>query len=335
MRVFVVSIFVTMLNPVTYRPVTSLIAFQGSMLQRETMEFSPLPGVWRHLNADWYPLFVLLLMSLIVIGMHIASLIRGKTKTASVLPAEHILLLAGTALASLSSLRYGMFFMLAAIPIVTAYLCRRFQPGVPAVFRRAGIAVLAVMLLILFFGSPLFDKSRAIRPDGPSLPVRAAEFIKEKSLPANIFNDIAWGGYLMWELYPEYRMFSDTRTLNLEIYRQYLSILNANERMFFGVPEWKALIDMYSVSTIVHGAVNPYSGEVYPLMLKLLMDDTWHLVYADGTAAILVRKMPHGLMEYPKERLLEEIRREVLRGLERSPGHPGFLRTLSMLGQTR
>lgn len=274
-------------------------------------------------------------MAVIVIGMHTASIIRGRTRAASMLPAEHILLLTGTAFASFISLRYGMFFMLAAIPVVTVYLSRRFQGGVPAVFRGAGIAVLAAMLLILSFGSPIFDASRSTRPDESALPARAAEFIKEKSLPANIFNDIDWGGYLIWKLYPGYRMFSDTRTLNLEIYRQYLSILNANERMFFGIPEWRALIDMYSVNTIVHSAVNPYSGEVYPLILKLLMDDTWHLVYTDGTAAILVRKMPQGLKEYPKDSLLEEIRQETLRGLKRSPGHPGFLRTLSMLGQTQ
>ena len=341
--VCLVSISVTMLNPVTYRPLTTLIAFQGSALQTETMEFSPLLSVLSYLSVNWYPFFVFMAVSVIIIGMHAASMIQKKGKGGAdpnqtysyVLPPEHVLLLGGTISASLTSLRYGMFFMLVGVPVITLYLSRRLGPRIPQGLRRIGIAIAGVLLLVLFLRSPLFGRSRGILLNETVLPVSAAEFIKQKSLPANIYNDINWGGYLIWKLYPGYRMFSDTRTLNLEIYRQYLSILNAHKRMFFGIPEWRALLDMYRINTIVHSTVNPYSGEIYPLMRELLRDDTWHLVYADGVAAILVREMPPALRELPKELLLEEMRRERMRRMERFPNRPAFLRTLSLLGQMR
>lgn len=325
---YITSILITLLNPVTYHPITSFISFKGSLLERETLEFiSPLKVI-RYLNVNWYPYFGLLILSMVTIFINIISIFK---KRADTLPPEHIILLIGTSLASLSSLRYGMFFMIVAIPIITVYLSRRVRLSIPAGFKKGIIIALSAILFILFFRSPLFEQSRDKLIEPTFVPVNATEFIKQRAPQSNIYNDINWGGYLIWKLYPDYKVFSDTRTLNLEIYRQYLSILNANETMYLGIPEWKALLDMYSINTVVHSTVNPYSGEIFPLMLKLMKDDSWHLVYIDGVAAILVRKMSPNFFEFPKDYLLREMYWEVTRGLERFPNHPGFLKTLNRL----
>ena len=43
------------------------------------------------------------------------------------------------------------------------------------------------------------------------IPVEEAEIIKKYRLPAPIFNDYLTGGYMMWALYPDYKVFIDPR----------------------------------------------------------------------------------------------------------------------------
>jgi hypothetical protein len=326
--IYLISVLITFLTPVTYHIIPFLIEFQGSMLEKEAIDYlSPLKII-RYLGTNWYPYFGLLLLTLAVIIINLLSLLR---KRADTLPTEHVVLLVGTSIASLHSLRYEMFFMIVAIPIITIYFSRRFVFNSPALFKKWIIIASAAILIILSLRAPLFKQkwNNLIVPSG--VPVKAVEFIKQISPKANIYNDVNWGGYIIWNLYPNYKVFSDTRTLNLEIYRQYLSILNANETSYFGIPEWKALLDMYSINTIIHSTVNPYSGEIYPLMLRLLKDDKWHLVYFDGIAVILVKEMSGNLVVFPKEQMIKEIYWESIRGIKRFPNHPGFLKTINML----
>ena len=353
--VYVASLLTTFINPVTYKPLTSFLSFNGTMLQKETFEFDPLIGVIRYLNADWYPFLALLVATAIIVA---ATLLRelgrlyyrhsresgnpdaipesedrkdikdldarlrisGMTdqkrwilsQSPPPLPFEHFILLIGTAIAALSSMRYAMFFMIVAVPIVAVYLNKAWRglSGAKRGRRIGTVIIIILSLILLFFSvrSPLFTQSRKDLIDSSALPVKAVEFLEKKSLPSNIFNDIDWGGYLIWKLYPQYQVFIDTRTLNLEIYRQYLSVLRANETMYFGVPEWRALLDMYGINTIIHSTANPYSGEIWPLMLKLLNESDWHLVYDDSVSVILTRKTRADLPELPKDRLLTETR---------------------------
>ncbi|HWR58208.1 MAG TPA: hypothetical protein VN328_04895 [Thermodesulfovibrionales bacterium] len=357
----IASICITLLNPVSYHSITSFVSSQGGAYRNEPLEFNPLFRVIPLLSRNAYPFLGLLIVAAIVVvtslissvsrfafrraqgdnvmvspsidsGQALSNVMVSLSNHPTRLPLEHLLLLIGTAIASLSSVRYAMFFMIVAVPIVTVYLTGRFRlwkEWLP--FERIAIVILSLVLLLLSFRSSLFMQPRGDLVDAAAFPANAVEFMQRGSLQPRIFNDINWGGYLIWKLYPGYQVFSDTRALNLEIYRQYLSILRANKTKYGGKPEWKALLDMYSINTIIHSTVNPHSGEIWPLMLELLRDGGWHLIYADGMAAILARKMPPGFSELPKGVLIEQIRQEVLGGLSRFPGHPGFSKTLDML----
>ena len=340
LAVYAVSLALTFLNPVTYHQITSFVSFQGSILERETAEFAPLFRLIRAQDVAVYPLLALMAASVVIIAVHVRALLpaaRSHARDADPfsLPFEHLVLLSGTLVASIRSVRYGMFFMIVAVPVVTQFLSRRISLPLSGGIKKGLFAGIAAVLFLFFLRSPFLEEARGPLIDQIVIPVNAAEFIRQRTPEPNLYNDINWGGYLTWRLYPGYRVFSDTRTLNPEIYRQYLSILTANERTFFGKPEWKALLDTYSVRTIVHSAVNPYSGEVYPLMGELLKDEMWHLVYFDGVAAILTKDLSPGLAAFPKELLLQEIRLEALRGLGRNPNHPGFLKTLGMVNTPR
>ena len=42
-------------------------------------------------------------------------------------------------------------------------------------------------------------------------PVTESAFIKDHKLPGPIFNDYIIGGYMIWSLYPDYKVFLDPR----------------------------------------------------------------------------------------------------------------------------
>lgn len=48
--------------------------------------------------------------------------------------------------------------------------------------------------------------------DAALFPVKACDFIEHHVVGARLFNDMAWGGYLIWRLWPTDRVFIDTRT---------------------------------------------------------------------------------------------------------------------------
>jgi len=322
---YFLSILITLLNPASYHTATGFMSVQGST--GETLEFRSPLGYLQYLNSNWYPLFGFIILSYIVISVEAIRLIKRKSST---LPVEHVLLLLGTSLAAFTSMRYGYFFMIIAVPILAVRLSGLFSFTPGPYFR----AVLLLAVLSPAYFSPLAAalKTRQLT-DESFVPFQAVEFIKAKALFPKIYNDIVIGGYMIWKLYPDYKVFSYTGTSNPEIYRQYMSILRGNTTTYFGVPEWKALLDMYGIRTIIHGTVNPYSGEIYPLMINLLKDEAWHLVYFDGIMAIMTRDMQPGLTDFPRTMLLRQMRWEIERGLNRLPNHPGFLRSLDMLSR--
>lgn len=326
---YLLSVLITLLNPASYHTVTGFLSFQESILMKESFEFqSPLRNL-AYLTANWYPLAGCILLSYLAIGTDVIRRVQGRF---ALLQAEHILLLAGTSIAAYSSARYGYFFMIVAVPVLAEWLTS-VLPMRPV--RSAPLVFLPVVACLAYF-SPMVSTLRSgDLIDGAAVPVQAVEFIKAKALPPKIFNDIVIGGYMIWRLYPDYQVFSDTRTLNPEIYRQYMSILGGNTTTYFGVPEWKALLDMYGIRTVIHGTVNPYSGDIYPLMLNLFRDDAWHLVYRDGVVAIMTKDLNPGLSELPKNMLLQQMHWEIDRGLKQSPAHRGFLRSRDMLSRLR
>lgn len=111
-----------------------------------------------------------------------------------------------------------------------------------------------------------------------SLPVDAAAWILENRPPGEMFNPYNWGGYLIWALYPHYRVFADGRT---DLYgdaflRQYLEVQ-------LGRPGFQETLAEYGVDFVL----------TYPddaLSLRLACVGGWEEVYRDDVAVIWVRE---------------------------------------------
>lgn len=203
-----------------------------------------------------------------------------------------VLLLATTA-GALRSARNIPFFVLIAMPLlvehswnwITAHrwglwLTRpeKRELGSQAILKTALNLVLLVALPIAVAAMRV-HQSVAKQPvaEGKVFPAGALGFMREQRPPQPIFNDYGWGGYLIWNLYPEYRVYIDGRA---DVYgdafmEEYLSSLS-------GQTNWRGPLDKYGIRTVL---VKPDAA----LASLLRQDATWQKVFEDQQAIIFVR----------------------------------------------
>ena len=109
------------------------------------------------------------------------------------------------------------------------------------------------------------------------LPLDAVRWIEQHRPAGKMFNHYNWGGYLIWRLWPDYRVFVDGRTYLYgdEILRDYVEIQALG-------PRYEDLLDRYEVSFVLTKA-----GDALSVVLS--RTPGWHLAYEDDTAVIYVQ----------------------------------------------
>jgi hypothetical protein len=109
-----------------------------------------------------------------------------------------------------------------------------------------------------------------------TLPVGAVEWIREHRPDGEMFNPYNWGGYLVWALWPEYRVFVDGRTdlYGDEILRQYLDVWLLR-------PGFEDILASYDVRLVL-----TYSNDVRSAHLACV--DGWTNVFRDEIADVWV-----------------------------------------------
>ncbi len=107
-----------------------------------------------------------------------------------------------------------------------------------------------------------------------SQPTGAVAYIRTEKPPGPLFNSYNWGGYVLWELYPDYLSFVDGRTdlFDDEILERYLETWRAD-------PGWEELLDEWSIRLVLIEPGAPLARE--------LQDSGWILLYSDDQALVL------------------------------------------------
>ncbi len=109
----------------------------------------------------------------------------------------------------------------------------------------------------------------------------AADFLLRHRPPGPIFNDFATGGYLVWRLHPDYRLFIDSRILDERLVADY-------KKMLSQPAAWRRAEERYGFRTAVLGN---YSKTLRsPLGEAIRSDPRWRLVYLDPQASVFVRE---------------------------------------------
>jgi hypothetical protein len=298
------SILASGLNLNGFLPVTILFTYQNSALQGSLLE-------WQH-TAIW-PLeaFGVLLFA----GAAALLWARNKARLA-----DWLLFLAFAA-AGIWAVRNVLMIALIAPIVIVSYI--PWKPTVP---------VLAAVL-VLWVAGPQIARGSAFqfRAAEWKYPAGAADFLLAHNVSGPMFNTYGSGGYLMWRLWPQERVFIDGRALNESVFQDYWRI--ARNAASTGGKSGEELIAQYGIQVIVMEGFEFSSGEPYllPAALADPSQKDWKLVYQDAEAVVFMRHPPPGVEPLNSLDALTSMESQCAEHIQHMPGQPRCARGLGDL----
>jgi hypothetical protein len=214
------------------------------------------------LQRLFFPFFLLIGLTVLALAL------RRKT-----LRAGEVLFVTFFAGAALHSMRNMALFSVACIPLLSGWRPSPLPWRIPLPLRQAAI-ILAVLLCgwrwhAGIAGAAMFERTR--------FPEDAVTFLEHSRPSGQIFNAYPFGGYLIWRLYPEYRVYVDGRA---DLYGD--SFLTHFNEMYEGEVNPQPEFLRRDIRTVL---VEPSA----PIANLLSITRGWHKCYQDSLAVIYVR----------------------------------------------
>lgn len=163
--------------------------------------------------------------------------------------------------------------------------------------------VFALLIFILFFFNIAYVTSRYSADNkwfGSGLesfaPVKEVAFLKKYHLEGPVFNDYLIGGYLLWDLYPDYKVFIDPRHV------PFAGQVAPDYWEFISKPATAEDIIKFNKKYPFKTAIIHYKE--LPLIFDFL-NAGWRLVYFEKNAAVLVHQSV--LSKIPPETQLVDL----------------------------
>jgi hypothetical protein len=202
---------------------------------------------------------------------------------------REILLLSVTTFAALRSVRHIAIYALIATPILSAMVLACLQESRVAkgrAWKQTAMtpaktffnALLLAGFLVFMVARVRYVANRQAETEARELPSAAVSFITARRPPAPMFNHYNWGGYFIWRLYPEYRVYIDGRA---DLYGDVFMDDLATTYYLKG-DSWRALFERWGIRTVV---LPPDA----PLVTALQALPDWKTIYVDGQAVVLTK----------------------------------------------
>ena len=204
----------------------------------------------------------------------------------------HVLLFLGFLFLAYSAVRNVLLFFLVLVPIAGYGVTQLEVPArLVALFaarkRQAAFVAAACAALLLAFPVAQHASVAAVYPPHRALspfrfPEKIADYLDARPVAGEMFNDIRYGGYLIWRLSPAHKVFADGRIMirRPRFFADYLAI--CEQPLLF--PFAAAKFDITYV--IVPSAV---FSQYRKLIRFLYRSPDWHLEYTDGTSFLIVK----------------------------------------------
>jgi hypothetical protein len=161
----------------------------------------------------------------------------------------------------------------------------------------AAAALLAAGVPLLAWLPPGIDWGLGVAAGNE--PAAAVDFLDRERIGRRLFNDVRFGGYLIWRRYPGAPVFIDGRN---EVYGSLM------EEVFAALkeaPRWQALLERYAIDAAflrypptLQKVLLPSPGGGAPVAAERAFaavyfpKQDWALVYWDDTVMIVVRRIP-------------------------------------------
>ncbi len=207
-----------------------------------------------------------------------------------------LLLLLVFMFAGFKSLRMILWWGIVSAPILAVHFCSidwvvKKIPAPRILDKSKGewlpmnILLAAMMLAVLVAYSPWFrshlnSRTSADFIDRKSEPVEIARYIKKQGFKGNMFNNVNWGSYLAWALWPDQKVFADLRLhiIPEKIFEDYIDAA-------IGRANWEKIMDKYEISWAV------LSKKENKRLIEFISESArWERAYEDELGAIFVRR---------------------------------------------
>ena len=297
------------LNPNGFRAIPILMAYRQSRLQSVLWE-------WQR-TVFWPPQ-----MFGIVLAAGALALVWARRRGR---PADWILLFlfGGAAIAAVRNII--LIGLIGPVLIATYVPWKRVLPV--AAEYLAALAVLVALAVRLASGAAF-----QLGPADWRYPRLAADFLLAHHVTAPLFNSYENGGYLIWRLWPQERVFIDGRALNESVFQDF-SRMASNAAADPTGPSGEELLLRYGIEVIVMEGFEPDSGNVWllPAALSDPAQKEWKLVYRDAQAVIYMRHPPPGVEPLNSFDALAAFESQCQEFLEHSPAQNRCARGLAIL----
>ncbi len=265
---FVLSLVASLINPFGLRAWGVTLSYVGNTSLMSVINDTRAPDFS---SVAYLSEFLLILASILVLALK-----KGKLPTG-----EAFLIVGFTALAMTSGRNihlYGIVapFVLAGpfIEILDSGIQRKITDAVAKIERQLKGAIWPIATVIIFFALLVFGTiGKDYFIDPKLFPVNAVQWLKAHPQQGHMFNDYAWGGYIVWRLWPSQKDFIDGK-----------SDLTGDATKLYGTiamlePGWQDALKQYGIQWVV---VTPDSA-----LSKELIKDGWQILYQDQVAIIL------------------------------------------------
>lgn len=179
------------------------------------------------------------------------------------------------------------------------------------------VIAMVILVGIIFLLFSKLNKNTFDYTKSPYNPSGAIHFLKENGIHGNIYGSYNKSSHLIFELYPQSKVFWSSNFISNERYRDGRII--GGENVTNNIPlaiysyfpkeigikitepegddlkknyeEWQKKLYDSKTEIVVHEVLNIISGEPYPLVFLLLQKQDWKPIYFDGEVVILLKNL--------------------------------------------
>ncbi len=251
-----------------------LFQLEGSVLQQRTSEYISALRVYE-LGFVWSQLWIYSYFVLAAAGL--IGLLQLRLWREAVL----VVFLAAI---SISAFRYLAFFLFIGTPYLVLGLGRLMPVKMDAMATPQRVqALLAGVLTILLISGAARGTVFVGGLDRAAYPIAIADFVDQQELTGRAFNNLEWGGYLLWRLAGQVQLFIDGRLLDTSRFPPYT-------HMLWATPEGVQMFEQGRFQLVIlpyHGRFDP---QRYKLIDYLAAQGDWRLAFRDSQGMVFVRR---------------------------------------------
>ncbi|OGN00814.1 MAG: hypothetical protein A3I26_00710 [Candidatus Yanofskybacteria bacterium RIFCSPLOWO2_02_FULL_43_10] len=154
-------------------------------------------------------------------------------------------------------------------------------------FFKVLLSVFVIILIFLVANNSYYKYTKSSRVFGFSAPnglERAVDFVKQNKIEGPMFNNFDIGGYLIWQLYPQEKVFVDNRpeAYSVEFFNEIYKPMQEDGE------KWREFSKKYGINFIffAHTDLSPWGQNFFNNIVK---NQEWKIVYINEDAIILVK----------------------------------------------